>query len=200
MFAGALAAWNGLSPLIRYGAYAGAVLLLLGSIWGWKEYQQYQGRQQQRAAQEIEFRKQAQASIQDVQAQSDLKQVKVERLAEDNSRLVNELNDAQKVIDELRKRKPKTVDMDAIRIVDHLARVLDGAVPAERVPAASETTGLPPLQEEAATCPVDVGMLVQRIKDLTDRDADSEQGHEALSSYVVEKYHKELAAYEKSKR
>lgn len=194
MFAGIWAAYKGLSPLVKYGAIAALVGVLWLSWLGYKEYLRYQGRQQAKAEEEVRLRVQQQESTRQYIEQIGIQRKHITELEVKGKSQDDRLSAAQKVIDEYKKSKTPIVDARAVRIVDDLARVRDPS-PTERSGPTSGTTTGTSIQKEATTCPVDVGVLLQRVKDYAGLLADAEDGHEALSNYVVDKYKAELEFY-----
>lgn len=192
MFAGMLAAWKGLSPLIRYGSIAGLVALLIGGYFGWREYQRHLGKEKMEAIYETELRKQSQNATQEYVRQIDIKDRHVKELLSLNDDLRTQLDAIkQEIINHANatKRQACPVDADAVRIVNDLARVLNDNASHQRMPAASEATGEPAVEAEPpVTATEDAVYLLERIRLLTDRLAVTDAGYHKLSDYVVEQY------------
>lgn len=183
-----LAAWKAASPLIKLGSIVGAVALVVGLYVGWREYQQYLGREEIRAEQQAELTKQSYDATQEAVRQSDIRQHHVEELIQVTADLQEQLVRAQQEIDRYAKKKVCPLDADAVRIVNDLARVLNDAAPDERVSAAGEAAGELAVEAQAPIAVTDTAALVQRIKELTERESVTDAKHQQLSAYVLDQY------------
>ena len=195
MLAGIWAAWKAISPLIRYGVIAGVIAALIAGWFGYQQYLLYKGRQQQLAKQNMQLRQQAQESTEEFQRQADIRQRNTEAMGTTIATLQEELVRARREIDDYAKKKVCPLDGDAVRIVNDLARVLNEPAAAQRVSASGEATGEPAVETQTAVTAPDTTALVQRIADLTEREALTDAAHKQLSQYVLEKYEQEIKFY-----
>lgn len=195
MLAGIWAAWKAISPLIRYGVIAGVIASLIAGWFGYQQYLLYKGRQQQLAKQNMQLRQQAQESTEEFQRQADIRQRNTEAMGATIATLQEELVRARQEIDHYAKKKVCPLDSDAVRIVNDLARVLNEPAAAQRVSAAGEATGESPVEAQAPVTAPDTAALIQRIADLTEREALTDAAHKHLSQYVLEKYEQEIKFY-----
>ena len=194
MLAGIWAAWKAISPLIRYGVIAGVIAALIAAWFGYQQYLLYKGRQQQLAKQNVQLRQQAQESTEEFQRQADIRQRNTEAMGATIATLQEELVRARQEIDHYAKKKVCPLDSDAVRIVNDLARVLNEPA-AQRVSTSGETTGESAVEAQAPITASDTAALIQRIADLTEREALTDAAHKHLSQYVLEKYEQEIKFY-----
>ena len=190
MFTGALAAWRAASPLIKYGAIAGA--MLAGYLWyiGQREYHEWQGRLQAEAVQERELRKQAQASAEESAKQYRMLQQKVEEVAQEKESFRTELAKANQEIRRYEKlQNIRKIDADAIRIVNEFASVLNDTTPDERVSDSSGAASEPPVETKTGPTTLDA---FERLSTLTERLALCEADHRGLSEWAIAQYQSSL--------
>lgn len=199
MFAGILAAWKALSPLIRYGSMAGFVALVIGGYFGWRAYQQHLGKEKQDAIYQAELTKQSIAANQQTVRQSDIGQQTVSDLIAINHDLRAKLDAVQQELADHANATTKQacpIDPDAVRIVNDLARVLNESTSDQRVPAAGEAPRRAPVEAEASvTATPDAVYLLERIRLLTEREAVTDAAHRKLSDYVLEQYRSDYEYY-----
>lgn len=184
-----------LRPAIKYGILAGIVALVIGGYFGWKEYQQYIGREEVRAEQQAELTKQQHQATEEAVRQSDIRQQHVEELIQVNASLQARLEQSKKEIDRYAKKKVCPLDDDAVRIVNDLARVLDDTTADERVSTSGEAAGEPPVETQATVAVTDTAALIQRIAELTERESMTDAAHRKLSEYVIAQYEQALRFY-----
>ncbi len=195
MFTAALAAWKGLSPLIKYGAIAG----LVAAAWLWyigqREYHEWQGRLQAQASQERELREQAQQVTQETIKQNAILQEKVDAVTRQREAFKDELVKAHQEISRYAKlNQVRRIDNDAIAIVNEFARVLNDAAADERVPPSGEAASGPAVEAKEAPTTVDA---FERLEELTEGWGECEVKHRGLSEWTVERYLAEMEFYTK---
>lgn len=197
MLPAAWAAWKAASPLIKYGVLAGLIL----ALWGWyvaqREYHQYQGRLEAAATQERELRLQAQAASEEAVRERQRALGAVSELIAAKTQLGEKLEAIRKERARHAKQTPATcpVDAAAVRMVNDLGGVLnDLSAPQERLPHADASAGGTALETEAAVAATQDALL-ERIAELTKRNAVTEEEHKQLSKYVIEKYEADVKFY-----
>lgn len=188
------AAWKAASPLIKYGAIAGVIVLAWGWYVGQRAYHEWQGRLQAEATQERELREQAQESAKEAVRQRDQLLQKVEEIAQEKETFRAQLTVANQEIQRYaRLHKVRRIDPDAIAIVNEFARVLNDATADERVSGASGTPTEPPVAAKTGPTTLDA---FERLEELTERLGDCEIKHRGLSEWAIEKYQTEWRFYQ----
>lgn len=181
------------APAAKWGLMAGGTVLLIGVYFGWAEYQQYKGRQEEQERQQAELYQQAQESLQEQARQASLLQKKVEEVTKEKEALQHELSTARQEITRYAKyNQVRLIDADAVRIVNEFARVLNEQTADQRMPDASGAAPEPPVEAQAPATTLDA---FERLDELTTRLGECETTHRGLSEWVLDKYHADLAFY-----
>lgn len=181
------------APAAKWGLMAGGVVLLIGVYFGWAEYQQYKGREEEQERQRAELFQQAQASLQEQARQASLLQKKVEEVTKEKDALQNQLVTARQEITRYAKyNQVRRIDADAVRIVNEFARVLNEQTADQRVSDAGGASPEPPVEAQAPATTLDA---FERLDVLSTRLGECETTHRGLSEWVIDKYNADMAFY-----
>lgn len=190
------AVWAGFKGLSLAWKIAVPVLLVIslaGTYWLWKARVQAEERRQVHLEQQIDLTRQSEQTKEDMARQYALVQRHEMELAEKNAALEEKLSAAKRRLAEYEKKQQTRVDVDAVRIVNEFAGVLNAIPSTEERPADPDTsTGtVSPAQVGCAT----VTDLLRRNEILTERLAKTMIGYNQIWDYAKNKYAEEYLAY-----
>lgn len=190
-----LPALKGLSLAQKILIPIGILIFLYGLKWGYDEYQQSVGREEEQLKTETALRIQAQASAEEYAKQVMILRQTVDRVNEERESFRERLVMANQEIQRYAKlNKVRRIDNDAIAIVNEFARVLNDQAH-ERVSDAGSATAEPAVEATAAPTTLDA---FERLEELTGRLGECELKHRGLSEWAVENYKAEMEFYTKS--
>lgn len=179
-------------PLVKYGAILGLILFTYLSYIGWKEYQQYIGRVEERDKQHLEQIQQAQEAAQAALKLKDDLLKKVQDVTQEKESIRLQLQKANQEIKRYVKlHRVRQIDPDAIAIVNEFARVLNDQT-TDSLPPTTGTPAEPPVETKTAPTTLDA---FERLEDLTGRLSACESDHRGLSEWAVESYQSQLHFY-----
>lgn len=182
-------------PILKVAVPVAIAVVLYASYIGWREYQQYVGREEERTKVQAELTVQAQESATQYARQVTILRQQVDQANQEKEEFRAELSKAHQEIQRYAKlNQVRRIDDDAIAIVNEFARVLNTQAD-QRVPDAGGAAEEPTVGAVAGPTTLDA---FERLEELTARLGNCEVKHRGLSEWAVSNYNTEMEFYLRS--